>query len=290
VGLWAGVEILGVSDLGFGRWSYLPNGAYTLLLLVLPGLAWAYRKQSPATVGLYALVLGWWVILQLFAWHLEANPAFFIGAVGGLFLIIAESHAPGNPLAIPFRALGVILVGGTLVPLSFYGFNRWEIGSSSLGGLGQTAVILGLALVVLVIAACVKGREGDWSGTVLDKVRDLVRCQWLPVGLVALMALLALNASLTQGTQIGALVPTVLANLAMVSLSLWLIRIGLRQDRSQPFSAGVLYFLLWAIMRYVDLFSDMAGMLGAALMFFLCGTTLLLVAFYWRHRKEVRRV
>jgi hypothetical protein len=88
----------------------------------------------------------------------------------------------------------------------------------------------------------------------------------------------------------GALVPTVVANAAMVVFALWLMHVGLRSDRGAAFSAGVLYFLLWAVLRYIDLFSNFLGMLGAALMFFLCGAALFGVAQFWRRRKEVHLV
>jgi hypothetical protein len=84
------------------------------------------------------------------------------------------------------------------------------------------------------------------------------------------------------------LVPTVLANLALIGLALWLMQVGLREDRGRPFTAGVLLFVLWCVLRYIDLFGDFGGMLGASLMFFLCGAALFAVAQYWRRRKVVR--
>jgi hypothetical protein len=45
--------------------------------------------------------------------------------------------------------------------------------------------------------------------------------------------------------------------------------------------------LLWAVLRYVDLFGAFGGMLGAALVFFICGAVLFGVALYWRNRKAV---
>jgi uncharacterized membrane protein len=77
LGIWAGMEVLGFNDLGawfFSRWHFVPNGAYTLPLLALPGFIWAYRKNSPTTVALYAPLLAWWVILQPFARRLERGP------------------------------------------------------------------------------------------------------------------------------------------------------------------------------------------------------------------------
>src|SRR3954452_3275788 len=56
LGLWAGMEVLNFGHLGgwiFGRWDWLPNGAYSLPLLALPGIVWAYRKQSLPTLSLY---------------------------------------------------------------------------------------------------------------------------------------------------------------------------------------------------------------------------------------------
>jgi hypothetical protein len=120
----------------------------------------------------------------------------------------------------------------------------------------------------------------------------MVRRQWLPFGVVLLMAFLSLWSTVSRPIELighrAALLPTVLANAAMIACALWLMRVGLREDRGRPFAAGVLYFLLWALLRYFDLFGDFGGMLGAALMFFLCGATLFGVAMYWRRRKEIR--
>lgn len=83
------------------------------------------------------------------------------------------------------------------------------------------------------------------------------------------------------------LVFTIAANIAMVAVALWLIRFGMTEDQSRPFGAEVVYLLLWAVLRYADLFGAFGGMLGASLMFFLCGGSLMAVALYWRKRKAV---
>src|SRR5215217_9198063 len=94
--VWAGQEVLNFGHLGgwlFGRWDFLPNGAYSLPFMALPGIVWAYRKQSVKTLSLYIPLLAWWTVLQVFAWHLSANPIYFVGAVGALLLVAAELHA-----------------------------------------------------------------------------------------------------------------------------------------------------------------------------------------------------
>jgi uncharacterized membrane protein len=269
--VWAGMEVLSFNHLGawlFGRWDFLPNGAYSLPLLALPGMVWAYRKQSVRTLSMYVPLLAWWTVLQVFAWHLGSNPFYFVGAVGALLLVAAESHAAGSRFAVPYRYYGSLMVGGVLVPLSFYDLNKELVRHwVGLAGPPTLLALIGLAVVLLIN-------------------RTITRRQAIPLGIALLMALLPLLASSGLGSSDAALVPTVLVNVAMVAGAFWLIQVGLQEDRGRPFGAGVLYFLLWAVLRYVDLFGDFGGMLGAAMMFFLCGGALFGVARYWQGRKQ----
>jgi predicted membrane protein DUF2157 len=276
LGLWAGMEVLNFGHLGgwlFGRWDWLPNGAYSLPLLALPGILWAYRKKSVPTLSLYVPLLAWWTVLQVFAWHLGSNPFYFVGSVGALLLVVAESHAAGSRFAIPYRYYGSLLVGGVLVPLSFYDLNKHLVGEWA-SRAGPPAVLGLLALAVVLVM-----------------YRTVPRRQAIPLGLALLMAILPLMSGNCRGpscADAAALLPTVLVNVAMVAGAFWLMQLGLQEDRGRPFGAGVLYFLLWAVLRYVDLFGDFGGMLGAALMFLMCGGALYGVARYWQGRKEVR--
>src|SRR5690606_20980368 len=114
--LWSGMEILGYGYVGgwlLGRWPAVPNGAYTLPLLALPGLAWAYRRNSPTTVVLYAGLLAWWAVLQPFAWHWQDDVFSVFGIVGSvavLLLVVAAAHREGSPFATPYRAFGLLLI------------------------------------------------------------------------------------------------------------------------------------------------------------------------------------
>ena len=279
--IWCGMEILDFHSFDLwlfgGRW---PNGAYSLPLLVLPGMIWAYRKRSVTTVSLYVAVISWWLLLQTFAWEIELASVYFIGAMGGLMLGIAESHAKSSPFSIPYRFIGVLLTAGTLLCLSFYDFNEAALFSriyyswwrSSFTAIAFTmAITVAIAILSTLIVYVVPAFN-----------RDQRRRRYLPFGLVLLIVtLLFWNALINDP-----LLPTILANGAMIFLAFWLMSVGFRDDRIIPFAAGVMYFLLWTVVRYIDLFGNFGGMLGAAFMFFLCGGTLFGAALYWRNRRQ----
>jgi len=294
---WAGAEVLGYRHLGawlFWGW-HVPNGAYSLLALLLPALAWAYRRGSAGAVSLYVPVLAWWVVLQSFAWRFDWQAVFVVGSVGALLLVIAENHRPGNRMAVPYRFWGTMLAAGALVPMSFGGFYReathWYRYHSSASDPLAFAVglaVLAFAAIALASAALFRSRAGDPSA----RVREMLRAQWLPVGLAFVMAFAGVWAA---GHNFGGtkedtnwIPPAAAANVAMLALALWLMNVGLRDDRGRPFAFGVIYFLLWSVCRYADLFGARGGMLGAALMFFLCGAALFGLARFWSQRKASR--
>jgi uncharacterized membrane protein len=300
LGLWAGMEVIGFTNLPmrlFWGWWMIPNGAYSLPLLALPGLAWAYRKKSAKAVGLYVPLLTWWVILQAIAWNLEWQTVYIVGCTGALLLMVAEIHPLGSRLAIPYRLYGVALAAGTLIPLSFGEFNKevlryrsWRFDDPDFGGLLQLAPLVTLVAATLAIGAYFI-RPGGMVASPAKRLRELARRQWLPLGLSLALAGMSLWTMMNVGGDADSwVVPTIMANVGMIGMAFWLMRVGLRDDRGRPFTFGVLYFLLWSILRYIDLFAAAGGMLGAALMFFLCGATLFGVGMFWRGRKEARHV
>jgi uncharacterized membrane protein len=286
LGLWVGFEVLSLERLIWG----VPSAGYSLPFLVAPGLLWAYRKKQPMAVAIYVALLAWWVVLQPIAWKLPANPTFWIGAVGSLMLLVAALHPSRSQLGIPYRFYGVALVAGTLVPLSFHQFheevNR-QFGLGVIGGIEQMILILILTALAIFVAFLLQrttsaGLTRD-RVSLIQSVQEVFRRHWVPFAFLALFIFLAVYGSATTEPWL----PTILANVAMVGLSLALIRFGLMEDRGRPFAVGVGYLLFWAVLRYIDLFGAFGGMLGAALMFFLCGAAMLGVALYWRNRKAV---
>lgn len=310
LGTWAGLEVIGFSNLAvrifWGWWSF-PNGAYTLPLLALPGIAWAYRKGSAATVGLYVPLFVWWITLQAISWDLKWQTVYFAGTLGALLLIIAETHRVGSPFAPPIRLWGVVLAAGALIPLSYKSFHTYVMRDSwygygdrvLLGALAPfAALVILVAATILLCAYFYRGAGTAWSAK--ERVLGLLQRQRVPLGLavgMAAMSLWAMMAATYADSGTGLYEDSsavwglmIVANFAMVGLALWLMRVGLNEDRGRPFTFGVIYFLLWSILRYVDLFGDAGGMLGAALMFFLCGAALFGVGLFWRKRKQVQHV
>jgi hypothetical protein len=235
---------------------------------------------------MYVPLLAWWTVLQPFAWKLDSNPIYFVGAIGALMLVVAECHSAGSRFAIPYRYWGSLIVGGVLVPLSFHKFNHYLMPE-------WRALVLPpaiLAAVAVAIALLTRGGRASRNSTAGSPGWAVAGRQTIPLGISLLMVLLPMMATLGRtpsGAQTAAALPTLLVNVAMVAGAFWLMQIGLREDRGRPFAAGVLYFLLWSVLRYVDLFGDFGGMLGAAMMFFMCGGALFGVARYWQGRKEV---
>lgn len=297
--VWVSTEVLGYRHLGWAFIEGWPNGAYSLPLLALPGLAWAYRRASAGAIWLYAALLAWWVILQSFAWHMDWQSVFLIGTVGALLLIIAENHRPASKLAVPYRFLGVLLAAGALLPLSFKWFYR-QIGNSYRYGwhdawaspaFGLVIAILVLLSATLALSALFKSEPSGSTRGPGERLLAVLRAQWLPAGLALAMAFMGLWSATRifgGGADGDWVAPVIVANAATVALSLWLMRVGIRDDRGLPFAFGVLCFVLWAICSYCSLFGGSGGILGAALMFFVCGAALFGLGMYWRNRKEVR--
>jgi uncharacterized membrane protein len=287
--LWLGGEML-----GFDHWMRhsLAGGCYSLPLLVAPGMAWCYRKGSTWGLMLYVSLLAWWGALLGVAWRWEESSVFFVAMAGATALVAAENHRPGNALAVPYRRLGTLLVAGSMIILSFVDFHQEFIRS---GGMfhgveisERLIVVLGMAGVMAIVLAfsTLLRSVPQPGGPALGRILLATRAQLAPLAIAAITVAMALadGADLSH----AALFSAVLANAAMVGLALWLMRVGIRDDRGQPFAAGVVYLLVWAVLRYVDLFGKELGMLGGAGMFMLCGLGLFALSLVWRNRKEIR--
>jgi uncharacterized membrane-anchored protein/uncharacterized membrane protein len=277
---WAGLEMQWFSHLRpWWAWNLLPNGAWALPVLAAPGLVWAYRRSSPTAVGLYVALFAWWVILQSTVWQFGRSSLslFWVGGVGALLMLTAERHRPGDRMGTPYRFWGAVLAAGSLIPLSSWRYwsyihdrRFWNMPSAE--ELTQVLVPgIGFGLLTVAgVALCYR----------TPSHRGLVPA----VGLASMVGLAFCHLLLPE-TQIAAGAALVLTNLAMIVLAIYLISVGAREERLRPFGAGILYFLVWAIARYTDLFSVFGGMLGTAGIFVLCGIAIVVIGRFWTQLK-----
>ena len=297
IGIWAGLEVIGYPFYGapffFWRWSWLPNAAYWLLPVVAAGMIWCYRRRSPWGVLFYAPLLAWWIVLQPVAWHWEESTIYYVAAAGGLLLMAAEAHAPGSRMAIPHRLWGVLLFGVTTAVLSFHEVSAGIMEHSTRVGGFVAALLLSLASMFAVsVHEGMKYRFAALGRHDLTAAaKQLMQRQWLPlvwmagIGVSALLNVPFVGGSSPQAENV-AWAPAIIANAAMLAFSFWLIHVGLREERGLPFAAGVVYFLVWTICRYFEWFDRAGGILGAAVLFFLCGSVLLAATVFWFKRMK----
>jgi uncharacterized membrane protein len=300
---WAGTEILGFADMPWFFSGRVAIGAYSLPLLALPGMLWAYRKRSPTTVGIYAALLAWWIVLLPIAWRFDVDVLFFIAAAGALFLLIAEMHSAGSLLAAPYRALGASLTVIALTPLGFGEFlSQMPYHTPANNNYLAAAIIASFGAVAALAVVLLRRFDGQ-AGSPLPFMA-ILRRQWmptllflLPIGLCLWCGLfnhysrgeVSYNGHLKNAVHNAFWLSQIIAIIAVNVVSLifagWLTQRGLHEESTQWFNAGVGYFLLWTVLRYIDLFGEVGGMLGASAMFLLCGIALFAVARFWVHRK-----
>lgn len=280
--IWSGMEILGASDIAASsliRFRFVSEFALTLPLLAAPGVLLAIRTAKPGVLWLYAPLLTWWLALQPIAWERYWNfhndhPLFFMCATGGLMMMIAQSHRPCSAMALPWRTCGVLLTGGCLLPLSFYDVHRspWSNSIDSTDMLWQGFSIL--MITVGCMAAALR--------LATDRLPAVFQRLLLPLVVNLLMSLLAFWSGIVGDP----LLPTLMTNLIMLSFGIWLLLLGIREERGRPFAAGILYVLLWTTIRYFDLFGSVGGMPGAAALFFAAGGFLFASAWFWKNHRN----
>jgi uncharacterized membrane protein len=251
-------------EAGFGNANYLflPFAALAVWL--------AYRTQARLLVGLSALaMMGWLWAAGLEGWDVPRETAALL-VLGGCALFAFGMLAQGTAaLARVWGAVGVLVVLMALIPMTFTEYHQpwWGMAPER----STPLRIATLLLLAFVAGRFFRGRPGSFR-------------EATPV-LVAALASAAyafLTAEIARNQEVSfALFAAIGFSGLSVLLALWLILRGVRLERGLSFFAGVVYLLIFVMVRWVDLIGDM---LSSAAVFFIASLVLYATARFWGGR------
>ena len=298
--------------------GFVPFSACSLPIISAIGIGAGVLTQKRFVVTLYTVLLGFWWILQGINCVIGPCLTFHIAAVG-LICIALSSWRFNNVSNVALARIGALLIlGGLFVPsflsywyslLSSYHWKHpriveqyavyqfWAIALPAINysilfalfvlrdhkdclllvRRNKMIVVLAVSVFLFWFGACFTSMMGTpGSGQyyhqhyLFETLFHKGSGQFYfhdPLAPTALVGMLAVNA-------------------LIVMLTIWLIVVGLKRNLSGWFWSGVLFFLFWAIIRYIDMFSDFGGMLGAAGIFLFCGLSMLGIVYFWTTQRQ----
>ncbi len=270
----------------FGRDTNLPSAAYLMPLLLLPGFIWAHLKNCPTTMALHLIGFACWCLSLWIAWNFQSLAIPLFGALFALYWLAGMVIKPKEKLSFVSQQIGLLATWPMLCIISFYAFQK-EIterikpennhGYATADGLFM--FLIGITILIV------------YFKSVLSKTH------YKPISFKEMILAFAILAQFSLAPAISyyfgsecSFAMFIIANISMLGYSAVMMDEGLKTNSSPKFFLGVSTFLLWTIIRYFDLFGNVGGMLGAALLFFLSSLALIGLAFFWRQRKAAYHV
>jgi len=270
----------------FGRDTHLPSAAYLMPLLLLPGFIWAHLKNCPTTMALHLIGFACWCLSLWIAWNFQSLALPLLGSLFALYWLAGLVIKTKDKLTFVSHQIGLIATWPMLCIISFYSFQQ-EIterikpehnhGYATADGLFM--FLIGITILIIYFKSA------------------LSKTYYKPISFKEMILAFTVLTQLSLAPAIGfyfgsecSFAMFIIANISMLGYSAVMMDEGLKTNSSPKFFLGVSTFLLWTIVRYFDLFGNVGGMLGAALMFFLSSLALIGLAFFWRQRKAAYHV
>jgi len=221
-------------------------------LLLTPSAIAGYRRSRPIIIGVIALC---WPIIALMKGF---NPVFLVAP-----LAIAALHQPGDPRSRGWRVVGVLSATILCIVLgqpsaSFHSY-FWT----------YTPILTAIGALII-----------GWG---VFKARD--SHGKLGAILAASIGSLFVLRKLGNGSHEVVTLCVVGANVLTLALAIAQMRLGLAEGRLRPYVYGNLIFIVWLIVRYIDIAKEI-GMLGMAAFFAVISAGLFFLAHLWRTRAE----
>ena len=256
--VWTSME----AEFGNPNYLFLPFAALAVWL--------AYRTQARLLVGLSALaMMGWLWAAGAGGWDTPRETAALL-VLGGCALFAFGMLAQGtSALARVWQAVGILVVLMALIPMTFTEYHQpWGMFPER----STPLRIATLLLLAFVAGRFFRGRPGSFREATPVVVAALVSAAYALI-----------TAEITRNQEVSfALFAAIGFSGLSVLLAVWLILRGVRLDRGLSFFAGVVYLLIFVIVRWVDLIGDM---LSSAAVFFIASLVLYATARFWGGRQ-----
>ena len=301
LGGWVIASLFGMTP-GPIFWFAIPRSLVPLTAIGLPffavaGILVASMQKKQAAPFFYAALFLFWWIMQGIACKLGFSLAFHVAMSGLICLAISNQLPQKHSGGVTLFRLGVLLVFGGLLGPSFLVF--WSDGLlyrdyyvlrhyNDVTPLWKFP-LAAVNFVVLLGITLIRWRRHSLMSQIRQNSMTLgLAAVLLVLWVVPLLYVITIAPPRGHVDELSWLIARagmILINIIILAFTIVLIQTGLKRENSKLFWGGVLYFLLWAIIRYIDLFSGIGGMLGAALMFFFCAVVLLGIVYFWLKRK-----
>jgi len=256
---------------------------------ILASRAFGRSERCAAAVRFFwFLALGWWFFMLPIRAELRDCLSLYFAAMGLLLNLIPRLNAhlrerPMNGGAQFFTVCGTLLLGFAMIPYSFH--RVWEHLYIRCDIPLFLLICFGSFLFVLLTVWGLSLKKGTAF------LRETAFLFVLGVYLAFMLLCASCHEVLLDLKTVPAeylLALTFLHNIFMMGLGLYFLNLGLHRVLTASFIFGVLYFILWAVLRYADLFGEAGGMLGAAVIFFVCGLFLCGVSWKFARKKQAQ--
>ena len=266
--------------------------AWSLPIFAVIGIVAGVLKHKKSIATLYVLLFLFWWFMQGIACGLDAYLTFHIVAIG-LICFVLSSWRFENLRNTDLERIGFLLVFGGLIPPSFLWF--WDglfDGKMSIHDWFDSCWRFTLPVMnVLILLGLFRWINRTKSIAVLIR-HNKMAVAWITSFFVLWLgtsyyAVLNPNSHFCYDVLSFDLASSgmLAVNVLFVWLATGLMLGGLKRGRGTWFWYGTVFFMLWAMLRYVDLFSDL-GMLGTAAVFLFCGLFMLGIVYFWTNYRH----
>ena len=260
--------------------SGLPLAPYSIILLVVPGFAYALLKKCRWTLVFQCITSAFAIVMIMVIWNIK-EPILLVclGLACGLSLTECSQDKVLTSLTSFAGKIATVLI---LLTFSYHNFQKsLFLNDDKITLAGLKFYSLWPAILVMATIFCTAiillGKK------LLQTRSSILFCAILAYGILVGSFVLVFGNKSHQTPQI---ISSIAANiLLLLTCALWMDA-GWENESSNQFFAGAILFLIWTFQRYFDLFGDIGGMLGASALFLACALFLVFLAIFWQRKKR----